>query len=89
MQETMRRAIEAVGDIERLASALGASVSEIEACVAGHAVPPPGLCFMVIVLSQGVSAEFPRKGRSAEIVVDAHYQSSRNTSVERRATNTD
>jgi hypothetical protein len=38
---TFRRAVERVGDAERLAKAIGASVAEIEAWVAGHAHPPP------------------------------------------------
>ena len=38
---TMRRAVEAMGDIERLARALGASAVEIEAWIAGRTNPPP------------------------------------------------
>jgi hypothetical protein len=39
---TFRRAIETLGSAEKLAQALGASVSEIEAWAAGFAHPPPG-----------------------------------------------
>lgn len=39
---TFRRAIDTLGSVERLASALGASVTEIEAWTVGTAVPPPG-----------------------------------------------
>jgi hypothetical protein len=39
---TFRRAIETLGSMEKLARALGASIGEVEAWAAGHAVPPPG-----------------------------------------------
>ena len=37
---TFRRAMETLGDAERLSEAVGASVAEIEAWAAGHAHPP-------------------------------------------------
>jgi hypothetical protein len=37
----MRRAIAALGSAERVAQALGVSVADIEAWVAGHTNPPP------------------------------------------------
>jgi DNA-binding transcriptional regulator YiaG len=58
---TMRRAVEAVGDIERLASELGASVSEIEAWIAGHAAPPPGVFLRAI----DIVARTPRQHQDA------------------------
>jgi hypothetical protein len=45
---TMRRAIETLGGVERLANALGASVAEIEAWAAGLADPPPGVFLKAI-----------------------------------------
>jgi len=38
---TMRRAIESLGSPERVAQALGVTVSDIEAWAAGHSNPPP------------------------------------------------
>ncbi len=38
---TLRLAVETLGSAERLAQAIGASVAEIEAWVAGHVHPPP------------------------------------------------
>ena len=39
---TLIRAIETLGSVERLADALGASTTEVEAWAAGRASPPPG-----------------------------------------------
>jgi DNA-binding transcriptional regulator YiaG len=39
---TFRLATETLGSAERLATAVGASVAEIEAWTRGHAHPPPG-----------------------------------------------
>jgi len=57
----MHRAVEALGDIERLAHALGASVAEIEAWVAGLADPPPAafLKAIDIVASAGLPRRVP------------------------------
>jgi hypothetical protein len=54
---TVRRAIETLGGVEKLAQALGASVVEIEAWAAGHSNPPPGafLKAIDIVASPGIS----------------------------------
>jgi hypothetical protein len=38
---TMRRAIQALGSAERVAQALGVTVSDIEAWAAGQGNPPP------------------------------------------------
>ena len=45
---TFRRATETVGGVEGLASALGASVGEVEAWAAGLADPPPGIFLKAI-----------------------------------------
>jgi hypothetical protein len=37
----MRRAIQALGSVERVAQALGVTVTDIEAWAAGHGNPPP------------------------------------------------
>ena len=52
---TFRRAIESLGGAEKLAKALGASVSEIEAWASGALIPPPGafLGAIDIVASNG------------------------------------
>ena len=53
---TFRRAIDTLGSSEKLASALGASVAEIEAWATGISTPPPGafLAAIDIVASAGV-----------------------------------
>jgi hypothetical protein len=53
---TMRRAIETMGDVERLARALGATAIEIEAWIAGRASPPPGTFLKAIdIVARGTS----------------------------------
>jgi len=60
---TMRRALETLGDVASLASALDASVAEVEAWAAGLADPPPGAFLKAIdIVAQGR----PRSGRAAE-----------------------
>jgi DNA-binding transcriptional regulator YiaG len=38
---TMRRAIQSLGSVERVAQALGVTVADVEAWAAGHSNPPP------------------------------------------------
>lgn len=45
---TFRRAIDTLGDAEKLAKALGATAQEIETWVTGTAVPPPGAFLLAI-----------------------------------------
>jgi DNA-binding transcriptional regulator YdaS (Cro superfamily) len=45
---TFIRAIETLGDIERLATALGTSVTVVELWVAGRANPPPSVFLRAI-----------------------------------------
>ncbi len=45
---TFRRAIETLGNAERLAAALGASVAEVEAWAAGLAIPPTSVFLQAI-----------------------------------------
>jgi hypothetical protein len=51
---TFRRAIDTLGSVELLASALGASVGEIESWAAGTVAPPPGVFLAAIeIVAQG------------------------------------
>jgi hypothetical protein len=45
---TFRRAVNTLGGVERVAKALGATATEIEAWAAGIAVPPPGAFLLAI-----------------------------------------
>jgi hypothetical protein len=63
---TFRRAIETLGSVERLASAVEASVAEIEAWSAGRSDPPPGMFLKAIdIVAQAWSSSIPRP-RSAK-----------------------
>ena len=60
---TMHRALQTLGGAETLARALGASVREVEAWMAGQAVPPTGVFLKAIdiVASAGWHARGPRE----------------------------
>jgi hypothetical protein len=58
---TMRRAAEAMGNIERLSRALGASAVEIEAWIAGRTNPPPSAFLKAIdIVAEGAPNWGPR-----------------------------
>jgi hypothetical protein len=61
---TFRRAIENAGGIERLASALGASVLEIKGWAAGTSAPPPGAFLLAIDIVAGARTFPGVRGKS-------------------------
>jgi hypothetical protein len=60
---TMRRALETLGGVERLAGALDASVADVEAWAAGLADPPPGAFLKAIDV---VARNWSRSGSAAK-----------------------